>query len=116
VAIVEKDADAGYVLFDLKEEGKTFRGALELVPFEKDGRQNVRLILRIEDRPEYVEVGMLDRLERKLRGERGQPPRAKDAPRPPAKDVGKDAPAKEVDKDAPGKDAPGKDAKPRDLR
>ena len=93
--IVEKDADAGYVLFDLKEEGHVFRGALELVAFEKDGRESVRMILRIEDRPEYVEVGMLDRLERKLRGEHGAPPK-KDPPPPKntKKEAGKDAPPK----------------------
>jgi hypothetical protein len=86
VTIVEKDREAGYVLFDLKEEGKTFRGALELVATRKDGRDLVRLILRIEDRPEYVEVGMLERLERKLRGEHGPPPRRDPAPKdPPAK-------------------------------
>jgi hypothetical protein len=99
VVIVEKDAEAGYVLFDLKEEGKTFRGALELVSFQKDGRESVRLILRIEDRPEYVEVGMLDRLERKLRGEHGAPPRPEKKD-PPRKDTAKEPPR------APEKDAP----------
>ncbi len=45
--IIEKDAEAGYVLFELAEDGKTFRGALELVRI-KDG---VRLIIRVDDRP-----------------------------------------------------------------
>jgi hypothetical protein len=91
VTLVEKDLEAGYVLFDLKEEGKVFRGALELVPFEKDGRQSVRLILRIDDRPEYVEVGMLERLERKLRSDHGAPsrkePPKKEAPKAPPADA-----------------------------
>jgi hypothetical protein len=85
VTIVEKDAEAGYVLFELKEEGRTFRGSLELVATKKDGRDLVRLVLNIEDRPEYVEVGMLDRLERKLRGEHGPPPRRDPAPTRPTK-------------------------------
>jgi hypothetical protein len=94
VTIVEKDAEAGYVLFDVKEEGRTFRGSLELVATKKDGRELVRLVLNIEDRPEYVEVGMLDRLERKLRGEHGPPPRRDPAPKEPAK------PAKPADEPA----------------
>ena len=101
VAIVEKDAEAGYVLFDLTEEGKTFRGALELVAFKKDGRESVRIILRIEDRPEYVEVGMLERLERKLRGEHGPPPRNEKKEPPPKKEAPKEPPAKDAAAPAP---------------
>ncbi len=96
VTIVEKDAEAGYVLFELSDEGKTFPGALELVSYERNGRPAVRIIIRIEDRPEYMEVGMLDRLERKLRDELGPPPRveAKPAPKPaPKPKDGEDAPA-----------------------
>jgi len=37
VTIVEKDAEAGYVLFELSDEGKTFPGSLELATFERDG-------------------------------------------------------------------------------
>ena len=70
--ILEKDAEAGYVLFEASEEGKTFRGSLELVKLEgESGRKSVRMILNIEDRPSYVETGLLDRLERKLRDEYG---------------------------------------------
>ena len=29
--VLEKDADAGYVLFELREDKKTFRGSLELI-------------------------------------------------------------------------------------
>lgn len=85
VKIVEKDADAGYVMFELKQDGKTFPGALELVPTENAGRPAVRLMLRIEDRPSYVETAMLERLERKLRAELGsEPPPVppKSAPKP----------------------------------
>lgn len=74
VKIVEKDADAGYVMFELKQDGKTFPGALELVEAENAGRPAVKLVLRIEDRPSYVEQAMLERLERKLRSELGSEP------------------------------------------
>lgn len=73
--ILEKDADAGYVLFAVKQDNKQFRGALELVRIKDErGRPAIRLVLRIEDRPTYVEIGVLERLERKLREEYGEPP------------------------------------------
>lgn len=73
--VVEKDAEAGYVMFEISEEGKRFRGALELVRIRDDNdHPALRLIVRIEDRPSYMELGILDRLERKLRSELGPPP------------------------------------------
>lgn len=91
VTIVEKDADAGYVMFELTDEGKVYPGALELVAGE-DGK--LTLVLRIEDRPEYMEIGMLDRLERKLRDELGPPPKAAKPDKKPARPAPKpgDAP------------------------
>lgn len=86
VKVTEKDADAGYVLFELRDEGKTYRGSLEVMAFVRDGRTSVRFVLQIEDRPDWIEVAMLTRLERKLRAELGTP-----AP-PPAKDPPKAAP------------------------
>jgi hypothetical protein len=73
--IVEKDPDAGYVVFELTQDKKTFTGTAEYVK-EKDrrGRPAVKLIVKIGDRPDYVEQGMLDRLERKLLEDLGPPP------------------------------------------
>lgn len=76
VKIVEKDADAGYVLFDLTEDKHVFRGALELVKTEVDGRDAVRLVLRIDDRPEYEEELLLEQLDTKIRSELGHPKKA----------------------------------------
>jgi hypothetical protein len=73
VKIVEKDADAGYVLFDLDEDKHTFRGALELVKTHDGGRESVRVVLRIDDRPDYEEQMLLDKLDVKLRDELGVP-------------------------------------------
>ena len=75
VKIVEKDAETGYVIFELDEEKRTFRGALELVAAQADGRASVRLILTIEDRPEWEEQMMLDKLEQKLRAELQESPK-----------------------------------------
>jgi hypothetical protein len=89
VKVIEKDADAGYVMFELKDDGKVFRGSLEIMTITRDNRQSVRFVLQIEDRPDWLEIAMLTRLERKLRAELGSPapPPAKDPPKPPAKDA-----------------------------
>ena len=71
--IVEKDADAGYVLFELHEEKKTFRGSLEVIDVVKDGRHQVRFVMQIEDRPQWIEIELLNKLEQKLRAELGSP-------------------------------------------
>jgi hypothetical protein len=98
--IIEKDADAGYVIFELHEENKTFRGSLEVIDTEKDGRHVIRFVMQIDDRPQWVEIDMLNKLERKLRAELGSPAPAptpkKDEP-PPKKE---DPPAK-TDDDPP---------------
>lgn len=79
--ITEKDADTGYVLFQVKDDGKEFAGSLEIVR-EKDehGRPSIRLILTIADRPAYMEAGILDRLLAKVEHEQGDPPPAPAAP------------------------------------
>lgn len=88
--IVEKDPDIGYVMFEVREEKKVFSGALELVRQKEDGRAAVRLVLRIGDRPAYMEAGVLDRMLNKLRQEHGEPlpppeqPPAKKKPKEPA--------------------------------
>ncbi len=84
--ILDKDAEAGYILFRVSEQGKQFRGALELVRIRDDrDRPAVKLILHIEDRPSYMERGLIERLEQKLREQLG-PLRPRPQPKqPPAK-------------------------------
>ncbi len=95
--IVEKDSDAGYVLFELKEDKQTFRGSLEVIDATVDGRHVVKFIVEIADRPSWTEIAMLTRLEHKLREELGAP-----APTPtPDK-----KPKPKGDDDAPKKDPP----------
>src|SRR5690349_3230247 len=71
--VVEKDADAGHLLFEFKEEKKTFRGSLEVIDVVKDGRHLVRFVIQIEDRPAWLEIELLNKLEQKLRSELGSP-------------------------------------------
>ncbi len=103
--IIEKDADAGFVTFELREERKTFRGALEVVTIVREGRTLVRFILQIDDRPSWIELGMLKRLEAKLRAELGAPA-PEPSPAPPAEPPA-DAPKKSPPK--PDSEAPRQD-------
>jgi hypothetical protein len=96
VKVTEKDADAGYVMFELRDDGKTFRGALEVMTVVRDGRSQVRFVLSIADRPSWLELAMLARLETKLSAELGSPspPPSAPPPEPPAKDPPKPEPPK----------------------
>ncbi len=72
--ITEKDVEAGYVLFELAEEKRTFTGAAELVKGEDDrGHPTTRVTITITGRPSYMEEGLLDRFEQKLHDEYGKP-------------------------------------------
>lgn len=93
VKVTERDAEAGYLLFELRDDGKTFRGSLEVMTVVRDGRPLVRFVLQIADRPSWLELAMLARLETKLRAELGapspapSPPPARPEPEPPRKDT-----------------------------
>jgi hypothetical protein len=95
--IIEKDAEAGYVIFELKDEKKTFRGSLEVIDTIKDGHHQVRFVMQIEDRPQWLEIEMLNQLEQKLRAELGLPAPAPTAPPAPKKEE----PPKKGDDDGP---------------
>jgi hypothetical protein len=99
VKVTERDAEAGYLLFELRDDGKTFRGSLEVMTVVREGRPLVRFVLQIADRPSWLELAMLARLETKLRAELGSPSPApaKPEPEPPRKDAPKpDAPRPEL--------------------
>ena len=81
--IVEKDTEVHYILFELVDGKKTFRGSAELRESkDADGRPVSRVWMKLVDRPAYMEEGMLERLEQKLRDELGDPPPPPDAPEP----------------------------------
>jgi len=91
--IIEKDASTGYVLFEVAQDNRLFRGALEIIrTTDDDGRKTVQLVLRISERPSYVVALKMDKLLAKLRSELGSPlpPPAKPVePAPPSKTKGK---------------------------
>ncbi len=104
LTIVERDPETGYVLFELREEKKVFRGSFEVIATSPD--HGARVILDIRDRPSYVELAMLERLERKLIAELGP------APSPPKRD---DKDKASRDKKGKGNEDGGKDTRPREA-
>ncbi len=95
----EKDRDAGYVLFDYPDGGRTYRGALELVATtDAEGRAATQIVLSLGDLPRHHEIALCDRLVAKLREERGTPP-PPPAKRAPAADGKSDDKSKGKDKD-----------------
>jgi hypothetical protein len=75
--IVEKDADAGYVVFELRDDGRAFQGSLEAIRLrDPEGAPITKVVVRLQDRPDYMEQGLVDRLADKLHEDFG-------APRPP---------------------------------
>ncbi|HEU0034351.1 MAG TPA: hypothetical protein VFQ53_27200 [Kofleriaceae bacterium] len=103
--ILEKDGDAGYVLFEIKDQGKLYRGSLELVTVTVNGQPNVKLVVTLVDRPSWMEVAMLTRLEQKLRADLGSPNPAPSKPRddkPNDKPKDSDKPDGDKKPDKPG--------------
>ena len=81
--VTEKDSEAGYVLFEVEEDGHIFRGSFEIAKVRDQQRRNAsRVIVQIHDRPAYMEQGLIDRLELKLRRELGEPAPPPAAPEP----------------------------------
>jgi hypothetical protein len=86
-SIREKDVDSGYVLFDLPEGGKAWKGSLELVrTTDPEGRDATRVVVTLSDLPRHFEGVLLDKLSIKLKDEYGTPaapPPRKPPPAPP---------------------------------
>jgi hypothetical protein len=75
--VSDKDKDNGYILFVFPGKGsvKKCAASLELVPAKNSqGEAQIKLKLRIQHQPSWVELQFLDHLERKLRSEQGPPP------------------------------------------
>lgn len=87
--VTDKDRDNGYILFVFPGSGavKKCPASLEIVAFvDERGYRRRRVQLSIAHQPSYVEVSVLDALERKLHDEHGDPPPAqRDEPKAPPK-------------------------------
>lgn len=72
--VLEKDKDAGYILFDFVQDTKVYRASLELLALEEaNGRAGSRVIVSVSDLPRHVEATLLEKLARKLKEELGSP-------------------------------------------
>jgi hypothetical protein len=101
----EKDSDSGYVLFDLPEGGKSWKGALELVrTTDGEGRESTRVVVTLTDLPRHYESVLLDKLAAKMREEYGSP--APPAPRKPPESPRKPSPDAGVPPRAPSGELP----------
>ena len=72
-AIRDRDEDVGFVLFDYVGTGRAVPGSLEVVRTRQNDQDVVRVTLNIPAMPAYVERMILDKLQRKLREEFGEP-------------------------------------------
>lgn len=82
----EKDADSGYILFDLPEAQKSYKGSLEFVRSNDEDREATRIVVNLPDLPRHFELSLIEKLTAKVKDEYGSPappvPR-KPAPEPP---------------------------------
>jgi hypothetical protein len=83
--IVDKDADAGFVVFEYKDDGKIYRGTFELIKVDKGSQALTLVAVDIADRPDYLEGVLIERFRRKLQVDLGdEPPAPPPAPPPTA--------------------------------
>ena len=97
LTVREKDQEAGYILFDYPEGGRTYQGALEmLATTDSDGRPATKILLSLPDLARHHEIALVDRLAAKLRDELGTPaPPPRRAPAGGDRDKARDKDAKE---------------------
>lgn len=71
--VTDRDPEAGYLLFEYVDHGKRYPGSIELVKGERDQRPLVTAVVQVPGMPSYVEQMVLDKLEKKLKEELGEP-------------------------------------------
>lgn len=83
--IKDRDEGVGYFLFDYRDDGRTYPGSVELVRVE-DKTGTIRVVIQISAMPSYIERMLLDKLEKKLIDEYGEPAPTPNRPDDPAAD------------------------------
>jgi len=84
--IKDRDETVGYFLFDYRDDGRLYPGSVELVRIEDQGGGPIRVVIQIPAMPSYIERMLLDKLERKLLDEYGEPPPPPPPPDSPPKE------------------------------
>ena len=93
----ERDAETGFFLFEYVAGARHFPGSVEIVPARVENHDGVRVIVQVQAMPSYIERMILDRLQRKLIEDYGQPPRVV---RPPPRGDGQPPPGDQPPGDA----------------
>jgi len=91
--IKDRDQTVGYFLFDYQDDGRAYPGSVELIRISGGGRDQIRVVMQIPAMPSYIERMLLDKLQKKLDHEYGEPPQ------PPAKEPA-EAPGDDDESDA----------------
>jgi len=71
--IKDRDESVGYFLFDYRDDGRSYPGSVELIRIEDQGGGPIRVVVQIPAMPSYIERMLLDKLEKKLVDEYGEP-------------------------------------------
>ena len=72
--IKDRDETVGYFLFDYQDDGRAHPGSVELIRIEENGAPKIRVVMQIPAMPSYIERMLLDKLEKKLGHDYGEPP------------------------------------------
>ena len=84
--IRDRDESIGYLLFDYRDDGRSYPGSVELIRIKDRGSGSVRVAIQIPAMPSYIERMLLDKLEKKLLNEHGEPAAPKKPEEPTAPD------------------------------
>ncbi len=88
--IRDRDESIGYLLFDYKDDGRSYPGSVEVIRIEDKGNGPVRVVIQIPAMPSYIERMLLDKLQKKLVHEYGDPAPPKKPEEPPPSEEGEE--------------------------
>ncbi|MFW5876665.1 MAG: hypothetical protein ACOCXM_08005 [Myxococcota bacterium] len=72
--IRDRDEEVGYLLFEYQDGDRRHPGSFEIVQVKVDGERRVKVACSIPAMPSYIEQMLIDKLEKKLEADYGEPP------------------------------------------
>lgn len=72
--IRDRDEEVGYLLFDYQDGDRSYPGSFEVVQVKVDGERRIKVTCSIPAMPSYIEQMLIDKLEKKLEADYGEPP------------------------------------------
>lgn len=70
--VTEHDVDAGYLLFEYEDRGKTYPGSIECIQAGPKTYDGTRIVISIPAMPSYIERMLLNKLLQKLKEDYGE--------------------------------------------